>query len=281
MANLPPGTLKVLMHSAKNLASLVTLGEQQPYYIIECGFQKIRSKPCLESGTNPVWKTAHKFELIRETAISITIKDEITKGVIGEADVDLREARTVGREDIAVYLQTLGGKQQGILNLKLRFSPADGFELPSGPPSSPGSSKQESSLVRTNSRASEPDASGNWLRESRQERETRLEREARAEREREEREARAEREREREAREREREERQARADREREARERERERYERDSRYEREREREPRYERESRLERERSREVPQMTRAGSASSIDRCAAGGPVGWRAA
>jgi hypothetical protein len=49
------------------------------------------------------------------------------------------------------YLKTLGGKQQGVLNLKLRFTPAEGFEL-SNAAGSPSSSKgnQESA------RASDP-----------------------------------------------------------------------------------------------------------------------------
>ncbi len=56
-----PGVLKILVQGARNLDSLVTVGEQQPYYILECGAQRSRAKPCLTSGRNPVWNTAHKW----------------------------------------------------------------------------------------------------------------------------------------------------------------------------------------------------------------------------
>jgi hypothetical protein len=63
---LPPGILKVLVVGATGLDSLVSVGEQRPYYILEVGEQRSRSKPCATSGTRPVWNTAHKFTLDRE-----------------------------------------------------------------------------------------------------------------------------------------------------------------------------------------------------------------------
>lgn len=51
------------LQGARDLESLVSVGQQQPYYILECGQQRSRSKPCASSGTNPVWNTAHKFAL--------------------------------------------------------------------------------------------------------------------------------------------------------------------------------------------------------------------------
>jgi Ca2+-dependent lipid-binding protein len=84
-----PGTLKILVIGAENLEKIVTAGTQQPYYIIECGKQRSRSKPCLQNGTNPHWNTAHKFELLDETAAVAVIKDEMTKGIIAEGLIDL------------------------------------------------------------------------------------------------------------------------------------------------------------------------------------------------
>jgi Ca2+-dependent lipid-binding protein len=84
-----PGTLKILVIGAEELDKIVTAGVQQPYYIIECGKQRSRSKPCLQNGTNPHWNTAHKFELLDETAAVAVIKDEMTKGIIAEGLIDL------------------------------------------------------------------------------------------------------------------------------------------------------------------------------------------------
>lgn len=89
-----PGLLKVLVESASDLESLVTVGAQQPFYVLEVGSQRSRSKPAPPaagggSGTNPVWNTAHKFALTNEVVLKVTIKDDVTKGVIGEAYLDL------------------------------------------------------------------------------------------------------------------------------------------------------------------------------------------------
>lgn len=84
-----PGTLKILVVGAEDLDQVVAFGQQQPYYIIECGKQRSRSKPCLTSGTSPQWNTAHKFELFDETAAVAVIKDETTKALIAEGLIDL------------------------------------------------------------------------------------------------------------------------------------------------------------------------------------------------
>jgi hypothetical protein len=84
-----PGTLKILVIGAEGLDRVTSVGEQQPYYIIECGRQRSRSKPCLTSGTAPHWNTAHKFELLDETAAVAVIKDEGSKAVIAEGLIDL------------------------------------------------------------------------------------------------------------------------------------------------------------------------------------------------
>lgn len=63
---LPPGTLKMLVQGATGLDSLVTVGSQEPYYILEVGDQRSRSKPCQASGVDPIWNTAHKFSLSGE-----------------------------------------------------------------------------------------------------------------------------------------------------------------------------------------------------------------------
>jgi hypothetical protein len=87
-----PGTLKILVIGAEGLDhALATPGaaQQQPYYVVECGRQRSRSKPCTDSATAPVWNTAHKFELGDETAAVAVIKDEASRAVLGEALIDL------------------------------------------------------------------------------------------------------------------------------------------------------------------------------------------------
>jgi hypothetical protein len=83
------GQLKILIVGADELDTIVTAGHQQPYYILECGNQRCRSKPCLDSGTNPTWNTAHKFNITDEVAVLAVIKDETTKGVIGQGMIEL------------------------------------------------------------------------------------------------------------------------------------------------------------------------------------------------
>lgn len=112
-----PGTLKILVIGAEHLEKVVTAGTQQPYYIIECGKQRSRSKPCLQNGTNPHWNTAHKFELLDETAAVAVIKDEMTKGIIAEGLIDLsrcgtcqrstREGHSQHRVALAMYMCSL------------------------------------------------------------------------------------------------------------------------------------------------------------------------------
>lgn len=83
------GQLKILIVGAHDLDRIVTADQQQPYYILECGNQRSRSKPCLDSGTNPTWNTAHKFNITDEVAVLAVIKDEGTKGVIGQGMIEL------------------------------------------------------------------------------------------------------------------------------------------------------------------------------------------------
>lgn len=85
----PPGQLKILVQGAQDLDTLVTVGEQQPYYILEVGSQRSKSKPCRDNGRSPIWNTAHKFDLQEEMMAKVIIKDDVTKGIIGEALIDL------------------------------------------------------------------------------------------------------------------------------------------------------------------------------------------------
>lgn len=108
------------------MASLVTHGAQQPYYILECGSSKTRSKCSLDDGRNPIWSMAHKFDITFETEAKLIVKDEITKGIIGECTVDLTHVRALGKESQKIRLTTMGGRKQGTILLKLKYQPADG-----------------------------------------------------------------------------------------------------------------------------------------------------------
>ena len=130
-----PGLLKILVEGARGLESLVTAGRQAPYYVLECGAQRCRSKPAgAGTGTDPVWKTAHKFALSGETAVRVTVKDDVTKGVVGQAVIDLAAARAAGRDEGAVALATPGGLRRGTLSFKLKFTAAEGMDpVPAAP----------------------------------------------------------------------------------------------------------------------------------------------------
>lgn len=84
-----PGALKILIVGANGLDKLVTVGEQQPYYVLECGQQRSRSKPCVGSGCDPTWTSAHKFNLTEEVGIAASVRDEVTKGIIGQGVIEL------------------------------------------------------------------------------------------------------------------------------------------------------------------------------------------------
>lgn len=83
------GTLKILIEGAREIASIVSIGEQHPYYLLECGQHKVKSKPCRSDGRNPVWTVAHKFQVTDEMVVKVVLKDDGTKGIIGEALIDL------------------------------------------------------------------------------------------------------------------------------------------------------------------------------------------------
>lgn len=126
--HLVPGMMKVLIEGAKDLENLVSSGEQQPFYILECGAQRSRSKVSAHGGgLSPAWNTAHKFALTTELVMKVTVKDESTRGVIGTALIDLGRARATGRDDSATPLTTLGGHTKGLLQFKLKFSPMEGM----------------------------------------------------------------------------------------------------------------------------------------------------------
>uniref|UniRef100_A0A383V6C0 C2 domain-containing protein n=1 Tax=Tetradesmus obliquus TaxID=3088 RepID=A0A383V6C0_TETOB len=126
---------------------MVTADQQQPYYILECGNQRSRSKPCLDSGTNPTWNTAHKFNITDEVAVLAVIKDEGTKGIIGQGMIELPRALQYGKDEGAAVLMNMGGEPAGTLRFKLKFSAAPASSTPTaapgvalaGRPSDPGS----------------------------------------------------------------------------------------------------------------------------------------------
>eukprot|EP00879_Flechtneria_rotunda_P003417 GHRR01003645.1.p1 GENE.GHRR01003645.1~~GHRR01003645.1.p1 ORF type:complete len:678 (+),score=311.46 GHRR01003645.1:524-2557(+) len=116
------GTLKVLIVGAENLDRLVTVGEQQPYYLLEYGQQRSRSKPCIQDGCNPMWNTAHKFYIADGSPILAVIKDAVAKGVLGETAIDHTRAQRLGKDEGTVQLTNLAGKPAGLLRYKLKFS---------------------------------------------------------------------------------------------------------------------------------------------------------------
>jgi len=84
-----PGMLKVLVEGATDLEPLSN--NQQPFYVLECGAQRSRSKVAANgTQTSPIWLKAHKFAITsNDMVMRVTIKDEVTRAVIGDGLVDL------------------------------------------------------------------------------------------------------------------------------------------------------------------------------------------------
>lgn len=85
-----PGMLKVLIEGASDLAPRAASAHLEPFYVLQCGAQRCRSKAASRgTGCNPAWSTAHKFALSNEMVMRVTIKDEASKESLGEALIDL------------------------------------------------------------------------------------------------------------------------------------------------------------------------------------------------
>ncbi|KAF6266676.1 hypothetical protein COO60DRAFT_8900 [Scenedesmus sp. NREL 46B-D3] len=124
------GQLKILIVGADELDRIVTVGQQQPYYVLECGNQRCRSKPCLDSGTHPTWNTAHKFNITDEKAVLAVIKADVSKGVIGQGLIDLPRALQYGKDEGAAVLMNMAGEPAGTLRYKLKFAAAPASSTP-------------------------------------------------------------------------------------------------------------------------------------------------------
>lgn len=90
-----PGLLKVLIEGARGLPPPAAAAGGQPFYLLECGAARSRSRAAAAGGGAPVWNTAHKFALSNEVAVRVVIKDEATKAVIGEAAIDLTRCASI------------------------------------------------------------------------------------------------------------------------------------------------------------------------------------------
>jgi C2 domain len=81
---------------ADDLERVVKHSEQQPYYVLECGHQRSRSKPSSTGeGVHPVWNTAHRFVLTDEMKINAVIKDDVTKALIGQGVIELARCERI------------------------------------------------------------------------------------------------------------------------------------------------------------------------------------------
>jgi hypothetical protein len=95
-----PGMMKVLIEGAQDLDDVSQPGgpPQQPFYVLECGNQRSRSRPAASGGPHgPAFNTAHKFALTSEVLMRVAVRDDVTKELIGEGLIDLgRRARALG-----------------------------------------------------------------------------------------------------------------------------------------------------------------------------------------
>ncbi|CAI5483498.1 unnamed protein product [Closterium sp. Yama58-4] len=97
---------------------------QDPYATIKYNDIDLRTKTDKNGGTNPKWNETFSFAVGTSPVISLTVLHErvLSNGeLIGTGKVDFSRARELGEAVETVLLETAEGKQQGVLECKLKF----------------------------------------------------------------------------------------------------------------------------------------------------------------
>ncbi|CAI5487426.1 unnamed protein product [Closterium sp. Naga37s-1] len=97
---------------------------QDPYATIKYNDIDLRTKTDNNGGTSPKWNETFSFAVGESPVISLTVLHErvLSNGeIIGTGKVDFSRARELGETVESVLLDTAEGKQQGVLEIKLKF----------------------------------------------------------------------------------------------------------------------------------------------------------------
>uniref|UniRef100_A0A7S0RWS8 C2 domain-containing protein n=1 Tax=Chlamydomonas leiostraca TaxID=1034604 RepID=A0A7S0RWS8_9CHLO len=148
---LTAGVCTLVIEYAQNLKDKDLLGKQDPYVIVQCGHQTVRTRTATDGGKNPVWNETFKLSVINENDINFTIKDDDVgvDDVIGTTRLGLAACRERGSDRQALAVFSKSGKQHGSLHLSATFTPnqpgaaayhggsAPAYAAPSAPPAYP------------------------------------------------------------------------------------------------------------------------------------------------
>lgn len=130
---LEAGTLSVTVNFANNLKNHDFLSKQDPYCILRCGGNTLRTSIAHGAGSSPVWHETFSFSLINENQLELTVMDHDTftrDDVIGSCSVSLAKARLQGSEVIQAPVMTRKGSHKGFVQLTLKFTSNNSLRNP-------------------------------------------------------------------------------------------------------------------------------------------------------
>jgi len=121
---LDAGVLSFTLEYGKDLKDMDWFGKMDPYAVIKCGTQTVRSKTHIDGGRHPVWAQTFEFNIINENTVEISVYDEDNTSkddIIGTATVSLAKVREQRADKAAVPLMSKKGKQNGFIHVSLAF----------------------------------------------------------------------------------------------------------------------------------------------------------------
>jgi Ca2+-dependent lipid-binding protein len=124
-----------MIEFAQKLKDADWLEKQDPYVIIKCGNQMLRTCTQTDGGKSPVWNETFTFNVINENSAELTIMDEDTMSAddtIGSAVVPFAKAREQGTCTIQSPVITKKGKQHGMIQVVMTFVPNDSLKPKKG-----------------------------------------------------------------------------------------------------------------------------------------------------
>jgi hypothetical protein len=115
--------------SAIRLADTQTFGKQDPYVVLKCGeHAQFRTKVCRDGGTAPTWNERFTFPIQRgerELHVRIWNSNTLTSDkCIGSCVVELDKVFKDEYDDVEVMVVDVKGRQAGLLNVILTFTPS-------------------------------------------------------------------------------------------------------------------------------------------------------------
>ncbi|KAJ7542934.1 hypothetical protein O6H91_09G018700 [Diphasiastrum complanatum] len=126
---MPSGTLEVLLYGGFGLKNTDFFGKSDPYAVISCRRQILRSETARNQGSKPVWNQAFQFVVeegpVTELVVKIYDEDRFTSDdFVGSIKISLEEVLTRGSVPATGYEVVLpSGKIKGVVKLALKFTP--------------------------------------------------------------------------------------------------------------------------------------------------------------